>query len=54
MSRFNCPLKTVPGDMGIDLRRRDVGVTEQRLDTAKIGATFHKMRREGMPEDMGR
>jgi hypothetical protein len=29
--------------MGVDLRRRDVGVAEEHLDGAKIGAAFEEM-----------
>ena len=30
-------------DMGIDLRRRDVGVAEELLNRAQIGAALQKM-----------
>src|ERR1700761_122611 len=38
--------------MGIDLGGRDVGVTEQGLDDAQIGAVVEEMAGEGMPQDM--
>ena len=44
----------VGGDVGIDLRRGDVGVTEQGLHTAQIRAAFHQMRRESMAQNMRR
>src|SRR5215510_1204605 len=37
----------------IDLRRGDVGVAEQLLDTAQILTRFKQMGREGMPEQVG-
>src|SRR5947207_1503192 len=39
-------------DVGVDLRRRDVGVAEHRLERAQVGATFEQMRREGMAKDV--
>lgn len=37
-------------DMRIDLRRRNVGVTEHFLDDAQIGAVPQQMRREAVPQ----
>ena len=38
--------------MGIDLRRRNIGVAEQFLHDAQIRAVLQKMAREGMAEHM--
>src|SRR5215813_8389200 len=35
--------------VSIDLRRRQIGVTEHHLNRAKIGAPFEQVRRERMP-----
>ena len=40
--------------MRIDLRRRDVGMAEQRLHDAEIGAAGEEMRRESVPQHMRR
>jgi len=37
-------------EMGIDLGRRDVGVTEQFLNGPKVATRFEQMARTGMPE----
>src|SRR6478736_3416393 len=34
----------------VDLRRREIGVAEHRLNRAEIGATLEQMRRERMPQ----
>ena len=39
-------------DMGIDLRRRDVGMAEQRLQHAQVGAARQQVRREGVAQDV--
>ena len=39
--------------MGIDLRRRNVGVSEHFLDNAQVGAAGQKMGCEAMPEKVG-
>jgi hypothetical protein len=39
-------------DMGINLRRRDVGVPEHFLDDSQIGAVPEQMSRETMPEQV--
>jgi hypothetical protein len=41
-------------DMGIDLRGRDVGVAEQLLHGAKVGAALKQMTGEGVAEHMRR
>src|ERR1700674_663502 len=38
--------------MGIDLRGRDVGVSEQRLHPPQVGAVVQQMAREGVAEHM--
>ncbi len=39
-------------DVGIDLRGRNIGVAEQRLDDSQIGSVVQEMRREGMTQHM--
>ena len=39
--------------MGVDLRRRNIGVAEHRLQGAQIGAAFEQMGSEGMAQRMG-
>jgi hypothetical protein len=39
-------------DMRVNLRGRDIGVTEQLLDDAEVGAVAEQMRREAMPQEM--
>ncbi len=39
--------------MGVDLRRRNVGVTEHFLNDAQIGAVPQQMRREAVSQKMG-
>src|SRR6187455_1664500 len=38
--------------VGIDLRGREVGMTEHHLDGAEIGAAFEQVRGERMPQRM--
>ena len=38
--------------MGVDLRRGDIGMAEEFLDTAKIVARLEQMGRERVPEDV--
>jgi len=38
--------------MGVDLRGRDVGMAEQRLNDAQIGAVVQKMAGEGVAQHM--
>jgi hypothetical protein len=35
-------------DMSIDLRRRDIGVAQHRLDRSQVGASFKQVRGERM------
>src|SRR4029450_9315786 len=48
------PPEPLLDDMGVDLRRRDVGVAEELLHRAKIGATLEEMAGKGMTEDVRR
>ncbi len=41
-------------DMGVDLRRGDVGMAQHLLQTAEIGTVIQEMRRESMAQHMGR
>ena len=47
-------LQPLARDVGIDRRGRDVGVTEQKLDDAQIGAVIEKVRRESVAQRMWR
>ena len=40
------PAEAVPADVGVDLGRRDLAVSEHHLDGAKVGPVVEKMRRE--------
>jgi hypothetical protein len=40
-------------DMGVDLGRGDIGMAQQRLDRAQIGAVLQQMRREGVAQLVG-
>ena len=42
----------VDRDVGVDLRRLDVGVAEHLLDEADVGATFEHVRRAGMTQQV--
>ena len=46
-------LHALHGDMGVNLCRRQVRVTEQRLDVPQIGAVIEKMRRKAMAKLVG-
>ena len=46
--------QTRPADVRVDLRRRDVRVTQHLLHRAQIGATFQQVGRKRVPQDMGR
>ena len=39
-------------DVGINLRRRNIGVAEHFLNDAQVGAVAQQMRREAVPEQM--
>jgi hypothetical protein len=41
-------------DMGVDLGRGDIGMAQQRLDRAQVGAVLQKMRGEGVAQLVGR
>jgi hypothetical protein len=43
-------LQTLAGNVGIDLCRRNVGVAEQQLDHAQVGAVIEQMSRECMAQ----
>ena len=47
-------LQTLLHDVGIDLRRGDIAVTEHQLDGAKIRAAFQKMCCKTMTQHVGR
>lgn len=38
------------GDVGVDLRRRDIAVTKQRLHGARVRAVLQKMGCEAVPQ----
>jgi hypothetical protein len=40
-------------DMGVDLGRGDIGMAQQRLDRAQIGAVLQQMRGEGVAQLCG-
>ena len=40
----------LPTDMGVALRGRHIGMTEQLLHGAQVGAAIEQMRREGMSQ----
>lgn len=40
-------------EVRVDLRGRQIGMTKHFLDGTKIRAALEKMRREGMPQQMG-
>ena len=44
------PSQPIREDMRIDLRRADIGVTEQKLQAAQVGPAGEQMRGEGVPE----
>ena len=41
-------------DVGVDLRRRDIGVAEHGLHRTQIGAAFEQMRRKGVAQGVRR
>src|SRR3954463_8379916 len=43
-------LQALVEDVGVDLRRRDVGVAEELLHDAQVGAVLEEVAREGVPE----
>jgi hypothetical protein len=51
--RLKVQLATSPiGYVGVELRRREIGVAEHLLDGAQIGAAFEQVRREGVPQEV--
>jgi hypothetical protein len=46
--------QAIPGDMSVNLSRADVGVAEQFLDHAQVGAVFEQMGGEAVPQHMRR
>jgi len=40
--------------MGIDLRRRNIGVAEHRLHRAQVGAAFEQIGRKGVTQGVRR
>ncbi len=42
------------GDVRIDLRRRDIAVTKQRLHRSRVGAVLEQMSREAVPQSVRR
>ena len=47
-------LQALLDHMGIDLRGRDIGMAEQRLDDTQVGAVVQQVAREGMTQHMRR
>ena len=45
--------QAVGGDVGVDLGGGDVGVAQQGLDDAQVGAAFQQMGGEGVAQDVG-
>ena len=45
-------LQPLSGDMGIDLRTRQIGVAEHDLDTPEICPVFEQMRSKRVPQCM--
>src|SRR5262249_35268569 len=54
MRRLHRAPQSIACNMRIDLRRRDVGMTKKRLHASKIRSAFHKMRGEGMTQNVRR
>src|SRR5260221_52010 len=52
--RLDQRLEPLAEHMGIDLRRRDIGVAEHLLDAAQIGAVVEEMAGEGVAQHMRR
>ena len=42
------------GDAGVERRRLELGVAEQHLDHANVGALFEQVGREAVPQGVGR
>jgi hypothetical protein len=48
------PPQPLLDDMSIDLRRRDIGMAEELLHSAEVGATLQEMAGKGMAEHVRR
>ena len=46
--------ETTAFDVCVNLRRRDIGMTEHCLDRAQVGPALEQMRRKGMPQHVRR
>jgi hypothetical protein len=46
------PLKLLAGDVGVYLRRRDIGMAEHLLNGANIGVVLDQMRRKRMAKSV--
>src|SRR3954469_17709850 len=53
MGRFVDGPQTFTGEMGVDLGRRQVGMTEQLLHGPQVGSAFQQVRSVRVPEGMG-
>jgi hypothetical protein len=40
VSRFDGVLETIAGNVGVNLRGRNIGMTQQRLNASEIGPAF--------------
>ena len=47
------PFQPIIEDMGVDLGRGDVGMAQQHLDRAQVGAIVKQMRGKGMAQRVG-
>ncbi len=54
IQRTNHRIRTLPQNMGVDLRRADIAMTQQLLYGANIVARFQQMRRERVAQRMAR
>ena len=52
--RLNQLLQPFRQDMGVNLGRRDIGMSEQFLQAAQIGPVRQQMRGKGMAQYVGR
>ena len=52
MRGFDHLMQPFARNMGVDLRRCDIGMAEQRLHGPEVGAAFHEMGCEGVPHDV--
>lgn len=54
MGGFNDLFQSFPSYMRVDLGRRYIGMTEQRLNASEVGTALDQMGGKGMAHDMGR